>query len=396
MEWLMVNQKRSIRVLVVIVLWCLFLWHGSSLWSQSRDKDTKVDEDASAVSLRRPAESAATSKAAALRLPNCSDFHQGSISKSEKKGIVKIATIGPKPLVVGADSEPQEVVDKMIAHWRGRFAQVLPDRPDLIVVPEACDRPAGFSLDKRLEYYRVRKDQIQNFFARVARENKCYIVYSAAREMKDGTWRNSSIVLDRSGEVAGIYNKNHVVIEETTEAGILCGRDAPIINCDFGRVALAICFDLNFDELRLKYVKDRPDLLIFSSMYHGGLMQAYWAYSCRCHFVGAVAGLPCEIRNPLGEVIASNTNYFDFAVAEVNLDCCLVHLDYNRARLKALKAKYGPKVKITDPGYLGCVLVTSEHETVSVYEMIKEFEIELLDDYMARALTHRHTPGNME
>jgi hypothetical protein len=53
-------------------------------------------------------------------------------------------------------------------------------------------------------------------------------------------------------------------------------------------------------------------------------------------------------------------------------------------------------VTIKDPGFLGSVLITSEHETVSVDDMIAEFEIELLDDYMARALAHRHTPGNME
>ena len=231
----------------------------------------------------------------------------------------------------------------------------MPDRPDLIVVPEACDRPSGFSLKKRLQYYRVRKKQVQDFFAKVAKENSCYIVYSAAREMEDGTWRNSSVMLDRKGNVAGIYNKNHVVIEETTKAGILCGRDAPIIECDFGRVAFAICFDLNFDELRLKYVKARPDLIIFSSMYHGGLMQPYWAYSCRSHFVGAIAGraTPSQIYNPLGWVVASNTNYFDFVVATVNLDCTLAHLDYNWQRFKKLKDKYGPKVKITDPGRLG-------------------------------------------
>ena len=74
------------------------------------------------------------------------------------------------------------------------------------------------------------------------------------------------------------------------EKGSLCGKDAPVFECDFGRVAFAICFDLNFDELRLKYVKAKPDLIIFSSMYHGGLMQAYWAYSCRAYFVGAIAG----------------------------------------------------------------------------------------------------------
>jgi len=318
--------------------------------------------------------------------------------RSKKKSYVKIATIGAGSLSVNSNTAPQKVVEKMIAHWRNKFAQVLPDRPDLIVVPEACDRPSGFSLEKRLEYYKVRKNQIRDFFAKVAKENNCYIVYSAARQAKDGSWRNSSVMLDRKGKVAGIYNKNHVVIEETTKAGILCGRDAPIIECDFGRVAFAICFDLNFDELRLKYKKAGPDLIIFSSMYHGGLMQAYWAYSCRSHFVGAIAGRATrsQIINPLGQVVASNTNYFDFVVTNVNLDCALAHLDYNWERLRKLKAKYGPKVKITDPGCLGAVLVSSEDEKVSAEEMVKEFEIELLDDYMTRALAHRHKPGNME
>ncbi len=380
-----VNPGRSRKVLAVIfVLQMLLLYGPRSLCGGEAPKTGNTDP------------SPTKSKTAEPRLPKAAESGEQSITKTKKRGIVKIATLGPRPLNVGATVKPQEAVNRVIAHWKGRFAQVLPDRPDLIVVPEACDRPRGFSGEKRLEYYRVRKDQIQKFFAKVARENKCYMVYSAAREMEDGSWRNSSVLIDRTGKVTGIYNKNHVVIEETTKSGILCGRDAPVIECDFGRVALAICFDLNFDELRLKYVKAKPDLLIFSSMYHGGLMQSYWAYSCRSHFVGAIAGLPCEIRDPLGRVIASNTNYFDYAVATVNLDCRLAHLDYNWGRLRALKAKYGPKVKITDPGYLGSVLITSEHDTISADEMIGEFQIELLDDYMARALAHRHKPGNME
>ena len=317
--------------------------------------------------------------------------------QGKKKGCIKIATIGSGPATVSASTEPQKIVEKMIAHWQKKFAQVLPDRPDLIVVPEACDRPGGFSLEKLRLYYQVRKEQIQKFFARVARQNNCYIIYSAHREMPDGTRRNSSVLIDRKGNVAGIYNKNHPTIGEI-EKGILCGKDAPVIECDFGRVAMAICFDLNFDELRLKYVKNKPDLIIFSSMYHGGFIQGYWAYSCRSHFVGAIAGktTPSEIRNPLGQVVASSTNYFDFAVATVNLDCALVHLDYNWERLRKLKAKYGPKVKITDPGCLGAVLISSEHETISIDDMIKEFEIELLDDYFTRSLECRHKPGSME
>ena len=326
-----------------------------------------------------------------------SDLTESQPAGRKKKGFVTIATIGASPMTVSSDTEPQRVVELVIAHWRGLFARVLPDRPDLIVVPEACDRPRGLSAEKMKEYFLVRKNQVRDFFARVARENSCYIVYSAKRAMDDGTWRNSSVMIDRKGNVAGIYSKNHPTIGEIDKR-ILCGKDARVIECDFGRVAMAICFDLNFDELRLKYVKAQPDLIVFSSMYHGGLMQSYWAYSCRCHFVGAIAGraAPSQIRNPLGNVIASNTNYFDCAVATVNLDCALVHLDENWGRLRAMKAKYGRNVKITDPGLLGPVLIASEHETIDIDAMIEEFELERLDDYMARSLAHRLKPGNIE
>jgi hypothetical protein len=133
-------------------------------------------------------------------------------------------------------------------------------------------------------------------------------------------------------------------------------------------------------------------------MYHGGLMQPYWAYSCRSHFVGAISGraTPSQIRNPLGEIVASTTNYFDSVVATVNLDCALVHLDENWRRLRDLKAKYGPKVKITDPGRLGPVLIASEHETIGIEQMIEEFHFERLDDYLARSLAHRLLPGHRE
>ena len=252
-------------------------------------------------------------------------------------------------------------------------------------------------MERHLEYYRTRNDQVRDFFAEVARENHCYVVYSAAREAEGGTWRNASTVLDRSGAVAGTYNKNHPTIGELSDKGVLRGKDAPIIACDFGRVACALCFDLNFDELRLKYVRAKPDLLIFSSMYHGGdLVQGYWAYSCRSHWVSAVAGWPSEIRNPFGQVVASSTCYRDYAMATVNLDCCLAHYDYNGEKLKALKSRYGRKVDILDPGYVGSVLISSRANDVSVAKMAEEFGIELLDDYFARALAHQHNPKYQE
>ena len=132
-------------------------------------------------------------------------------------------------------------------------------------------------------------------------------------------------------------------------------------------------------------------------MYHGGIAQAIWAYSCRSYFVGSVyRQTPSEIRNPMGEVVASSTNYFDFAVARINLDCELVHLDYNWEKLTALKAKYGPSVTISDPGELASVLVTSEAGKITVDQMIREFDIEKLDDYLNRAREFRLSDHNLK
>lgn len=309
---------------------------------------------------------------------------------------VNVSVIGSSPFALDPDGNLQAAVEEMKEHWQREISQVLPDKPDLIVLPEACDRPPNFNMEQRLAYYRVRGEQILEFFQEIARNNNCYLAYSAAREVEDGTWRNSTRLIDRKGEVTGTYNKNHLVIEETTEGGILCGKEAPIFETDFGRVACAICFDLNFEELRLKYVAAKPDLLLFSSMYHGGAVRTFWAYTCRTHLVGAIAGLQSYIISPVGDEIATTTNYFDFFTKTLNLDCKLIHLDHNWEKITQLKKKYGPGVIITDPGYLGAVLVTNEMEGVEVQDLLNEFGIEDLDSYFDRSLAHRHAPGNME
>ncbi|MDF2720548.1 MAG: carbon-nitrogen hydrolase family protein [Paenibacillus sp.] len=215
------------------------------------------------------------------------------------------------------------------------------------------------------------------------------MAYPTLWETGDGRWTNSIRMIDRLGGLAGEYCKNHPVLAEMAE-GVVCGTEAPIIECDFGRTACVICFDLNFDELRHTYAAARPDLILFSSMYHGGLMQQYWAYSCRSHFVSAIGNtFPSSIVSPVGHVLASSTNYCSFVSAEVNLDCALVHLDGHRGKLQAIRETYGTKAKVFDPGYLGSVLLSSETDDFTVNELIREFELEPLDRYFARSLAAR-------
>jgi hypothetical protein len=305
---------------------------------------------------------------------------------------VKISVTGARSYSAIDDVKLEDVFRGTIKHWKDELDRLLPNEPDLIILPECCDHPRDLSESLRPDLYPARGNRIFDFFSGVAKDHNCYIAYATIRELEDGS-RNSIIIIDRQGKIAGIYNKNHVVppppgVKERTQEG-LCGKDAPLIECDFGRVGCAICYDLNFNELRLKYVESRPDLLIFSSAYHGGLMQNYWAYSCRAHFASSVSDLPCSIISPVGQLIGCSTSYFHYTTTTVNLDCCIAHLDYNWDHLRAMKKKYGTKVTITDPSYLGSVLISSETQGLTAKDMAREFEIELLDDYMARALEHR-------
>ncbi len=319
------------------------------------------------------------------------------LSHVNAKNNVKIATIGAVPPHPDMGQEPQKHVEQVIQFWANELAQVLPDQPDLIVLPEACDRPRGLATEEEFQYYKVRKNQVLVYFSGVAKENHCYISFGMKRQVEDGSWRNSCVLLDREGNTVGVYNKNFPTIGEMKD-GIKAGKEAPVFQCDFGTVACAICFDLNFDELLQRYAEQKPDIILFPSMYHGGHVQADWAYSCRAFFVGSMGqlNLLSEIRNPIGKVVASSTNYFHFTVATINLDYCLVHLGYNWAKLRALKKKYGDGVTIYDPGEIGAVIITSETDKLSAVEMVREFNISLLDEYFDESREFRHKPGNME
>ncbi|MDF2723083.1 MAG: carbon-nitrogen hydrolase family protein, partial [Paenibacillus sp.] len=266
---------------------------------------------------------------------------------------VKVSCLSAPKCPIGNGADFETAVETVIHYWERQLEQVLPDQPDIIVLPEVCDKPSGsgFTTEWYYDFYRYRGNRVRDFFSKVAAQHRCYIAYSANISMPDGSFRNATQLIDRSGHVTGTYHKNHLTITQKSISDTLYGKDAPVFQTDFGRVACAICFDLNFDELREQYVKQRPDLILFSSAYHGGLMQQYWAYSCRAYFAGSVyVGNPCSILSPLGEVIGESTNYYHFVTRTINLDCAVIHIDYNSRHFRSIKQKYGSKVSIQDPG----------------------------------------------
>lgn len=282
---------------------------------------------------------------------------------------------------------------------KNNIDKVLPDNPDLIILPECCNRfnkkSYGESYDYREDfnnYYKYLEDRIVSYMCQIAKDNNTNIAYSAVRYIPTDLkyhFRNSTVYIGRDASIKGIYDKNHLVVEENTLSNTAYGTKADLIELDFGKVASVICFDLNFDTLLEKYKVQDPDLIVFCSAFHGGLRQQQWAYECRSYFAGAIGEAPGRILNPYGEVVAKTTNYTDYATATINLDYELCHIDYNMEKISAAKSKYKEALTVYDPGYVGSLMLTCESPDTNVQDIIDEFEIERLNDYIKRAKKHR-------
>ena len=311
---------------------------------------------------------------------------------------VRVLALAPRKYSGSPGMTPVACLNDVIRWWDGHLANAFALKPDLIVLPEACDRPNSFPMDKRLEYYEYRGDKVRDHFLELAVKYHADIAYSAARQLPDGTYRNSTQLLSRAGKIDGIYDKNYLVPSEYTEAGIGCGTEAPVFTTDFGRVGCLICFDIHYDVCK-EYEKSRPEVIAFSSNHHGGLLQQHLCYSTQSYLV---ASIPVDhgcasIVNPVGKILAESTyRYPNLCYADINLDYKVLHWDENWSKLMRAQRELGPNLHICEPdAHLGLLMITCSGDKFTVDDVMREYELETWDHYYARCV-RAHDKGIVE
>ena len=80
----------------------------------------------------------------------------------------------------------------------------------------------------------------------IAREQSAYIFTGSIVEKRNGKFYNTSVLLDRSGEIAGKYSKAHLFGGEKTY--MTAGDGYSVCDTEFGKVGFSICYDLRFPE----------------------------------------------------------------------------------------------------------------------------------------------------
>lgn len=228
-----------------------------------------------------------------------------------------------------------------------------------------------------------RPGPLLNLYKSFALSEKCHVAGSV-KLIEKGRVYNSISFISPKGKVIGAYHKSNLTIGEL-EMGLSPGNGAVCVDSAIGRLGGVICFDLNFEGLRKQYLKMKPDIMIFSSMFHGGLIQKIWAYECRSFLVSALQFHGGGILDPFGLPLALTDCYNPVARAKINIDRVIVHLDFNGGKFADIKKNYGEEVRIHIPANMGSALIFSESEKRTAQEIAAEYKLELLDDYFKRS-----------
>lgn len=271
--------------------------------------------------------------------------------------------------------------------------KVAKDKPDFICFPEACACIGG-----GLEHGVKSAPELEPFVAEVgklAREvNAALIVPFLERYLK--LVYNSVPIVDRSGKLVVVYRKNYPTTGEM-EAGVTPGWEVPVAECDGVRVGAAVCFDANFPQVAAELERQRARVMFWPSMYWGGQLLQHWALRYGFYVVVAY-GAESAVIDLSGRYLVkqgAETHQVragrlpPWAVAEVNADREVFHLDFNQNKFPALRAKYGPDLDIEVHQPEAYFLLASRRPGLRVEQIAQEFQLETLRDYLARSVRQR-------
>lgn len=278
---------------------------------------------------------------------------------------------------------PDTTRESRIKRILARMEEVVQIKPDLICLPELFDtswveeeKPLGeLAEDEKIP------GPVTSRIAAFAKKNNCYVVCPLFTK-KDGNFYNSSLLLDRKGGIAGVYHKTHPTKTEIYPddafkgGGTVPGAiDQPIIETDFGKVGMQICFDANWTDGWDNLRKKGADIVIFSSQFPGGRMLNYYARKNNYYIISSTGG-DARIIDISGNDLEATTEFVRYVWATINLEKVNVTTWPINYQIPKIFKKYGHRIAIKVWNTTDVITIESRDPKLRLLNVLKEFGIQ--------------------
>lgn len=209
---------------------------------------------------------------------------------------------------------------------------------DMIVLPEMWNCP--YSNRYFREYAETLEGKTIEFMSRIARELKIYLIGGSVPELDKDKVYNTAFCFDREGELIGRHRKAHL-FDVDIEGGIRfkesevlsSGNSTTVIDTEFGKIGVALCYDIRFPEFFRKMAIEGAKLVVLPASFNMTTGPAHWELSIRARAVDNQVYLAASApaRNPKGKYLSyANSCIVDpwgVPVAKAGEDPCVIYGD---------------------------------------------------------------------
>ena len=262
----------------------------------------------------------------------------------------------------------------------------LRQKPDLVCLPETFTKPSASteSVDRCAESV---PGPTTDVMSERAKKHSCYIICPIITKRGGKCW-NSAVLLDRSGDILGVYDKNHPVTSSSDytvfEKGVRPASENPVFDLDFGRVGIQICFDIGFPESWTKLSEQGARMVFWPSAYNGGFPLRVYAYLHHYYVVSSVRTDKSRIIGPCGTVLGETDQQVNVIYRDINLDYVVCHYDFNYSIPDRIMEAWPGQVEIRPHGDAGHFLVEPIDDTVTTEQLRAQFGFESTLQYHER------------
>jgi beta-ureidopropionase len=266
------------------------------------------------------------------------------------------------------------------------FAQmdlVLRQSPDLVCLPETFSA-AGVARQSIFEVAEGLDGPTLTAAAERARRHNAYIICPLFTRRGEQVF-NSAVVLDRSGEILGIYDKLHPVTSSPDyvvfEEGTTPGASIPVFDLDFGRIGIQICFDIMFPQAWAELAQQGARIVFWPSAYNGGFPLQSYAWLHHYYVISAVAQEKSRMIDPCGTILEESDGLVNGLCREINLDYAVCHNDFNYNIPDRIRAAYPGQVIIRQHADAGHFLVEPLDPALTIAALQEEFGFLTVQEY---------------